>query len=115
VVVVEEDSEDVEVIVEGEDSEEVVEVGEGLTKDPQRGLCLWVTLPTPVKRIWWSNPASMMFHTSMLLFTWKTSNRFVCLVFRIKIFIRVIFRLERLMRFSELSKNIMFLSNCLMM
>ena len=48
-----EDSEDVEVIVEGEDSEEAVEVGEDLTKDPQRGLCPWVTLPTPVKRTWW--------------------------------------------------------------
>lgn len=50
---VEEDSEDVEEIVEGEDLEEAVEVEEGLTKDPLRGLCPWVTLPTPAKRTWW--------------------------------------------------------------
>ena len=51
-VVVVEDSEDVEVIVEVEDSEVAVMVGEDLTKDLYLGYCPWVTLPTPVKRIW---------------------------------------------------------------
>ena len=46
----EEDSEAVEVVVDGEYLEEAVVVGEDLI---QKGLCSWVTLPTPAKRTWW--------------------------------------------------------------
>ena len=49
----EEDSEAVEVVVDGEYLEEAVVVGEDLIKDLQKGLCSCVTLPTPAKRTWW--------------------------------------------------------------
>jgi len=97
-------------VVEGSGDVELLEVGvveglggavvegEDLTRGLQRGWCLWDILHTRARRTWWSKPALTTCHTSTHPSTWRTSSR-----------------LEKLMRFSGPSRNIMFLLNYLMM